>query len=315
VIALGYLLVDSPGAVWLAYLSTAGLSFTSSFFQPAAAAAMPNLVERTELPIVGALGQTTFATTIFLGSILGGIVSQAFGRDVCFVLNSMSFLLSAFFISRATGQFSVDRRMAASGGMGLRILTEGARYLRENRVTRMYVLIKFCWSWVFGGMGLYAIFGLQVYGVGDAATSWLYSARGIGAFITPLFIGTIISLQDLGKLKKVIRIGLFISVIGYSIFALSTVPWQGMLGTFLGHAGGALVWTFSNVIVQGSAPDHVRGRVLALDSVITSSVMASAALISGFVATQTGNPHIGGLATVAMSAIGATIWLIMARKD
>jgi predicted MFS family arabinose efflux permease len=275
---------------------------------------MPNLATREELPFVGTLGQTTFATTIFVGSMLGGFVAQVFGRDICFVLNSLSFLVSAFFIARAKGTFNVDRRMAASGGMGLRILTEGARYLKENRITRTYVLVKLCWSWVFGGMGLYSIFGLQVYGVGDVATSWLYSARGIGAFITPLLIGSFISLQDHSKLKIAIRAGLFISLIGYSIFALSYSPWQGMLGTFLGHAGGALVWTFSNVIVQSSAPDHVRGRVLALDSVITSSVMAVAALIAGFVTTQTGNPHIGGMTTVAMSAIGATIWLIAARR-
>jgi predicted MFS family arabinose efflux permease len=313
VIALGYLLVDSPDRVWLAYTCTAGLSFLTAFFHPAASASMPNLVTSEELPLVGALGQTTFATTIFLGSVVGGAVAQLFGRDVCFIVNSASFLFSALFISRARGNFNVDRRMASSGGMGLRILTEGVRYLRENAVTRAYVLVKLYWSWIFGGMGLYSVFGLQVYGVGDAATSWLYAARGVGAFVTPLLVGTLFSLQDHIMLKRAIRVGLVLSILGYAIFSLSVVPWQGMLGTFLGHSGGALVWTFSGVIVQSSAPDHVRGRVLALDSVITSSVMAAAALICGFVATQTGNPHIGSLTTVLMSLIGALIWVFTAR--
>ncbi len=310
--ALTFLLVREPNQVWIAFAATAALSFTSAFFYPASSAAMPNLATREELPLVGALGQTTFATTIFIGAMLGGAAAHWFGRDVCFVLNSLSFLISAFFISRAKGAFNVDRRMVASGGMGWRILTEGARYLKENPVTRAYVLIKLCWSWVFGGIGLYSVFALQVYGTGDVATSWLYTSRGVGAFITPLVFGTLFSLQQHDKLKVAIRAGLIISIVGYTIFALSTSVWQGMIGTFLGHAGGALVWTFSNVIVQASAPDHVRGRVLALDSVMMSSVLAVSSLIAGAVATAT-DPHIGALTTVAISTCGALLWLALAR--
>jgi predicted MFS family arabinose efflux permease len=312
VIALTYFLVDTPDRVWLAYLATGLLSFTSAFFNPASAAAMPNLATREELPLVGALGQTTFATTIFVGAMLGGAVAQWFGRDVCFVLNSASFLLSAFFIARAKGRFNVEPGRAASGGMGWRILTEGARYVRENPLTRAYVLIKLCWSWVFGGMGLYSIFALQIYGVGDAATSWLYAARGVGAFVMPLVFGTLFSLHQHDKLKIAIRAGMFVSIAGYTIFALSTQAWQGMIGTFLGHAGGALVWTFSNVIVQSSAPDHVRGRVLALDSVIMTSVLATSSLLAGAVATYT-NPHIGALSTAVIALVGAVVWLFAAR--
>jgi MFS family permease len=313
VIALLYLLVDSPDRVWLAYLATGSLSFVSAFFYPATSASMPNLASREELPLVGTLGQTTFATTIFLGSVLGGAVSQTFGRDVCFVLNALSFVVSAFFIARAKGQFNVDKRLASSGANGLRIIFEGARYLKENINTRTYVFVKLGWSWVFGGMGLYSVFALGVYGVGDIATSWLYAGRGIGAFISPLLFSTLFGVQDHAKLKRAIRAGLFISLFGYLLFGLSNVPWQGIIGTFFGHGGGALVWTFSGILVQSSTPDHVRGRVMALDSVITSGVMAIANLLAGFVAAQTGNPHIGALSTVALSAVGALIWLVWSR--
>lgn len=126
-------------------------------------------------------------------------------------------------------------------------------------------------------------------------------------------IGSIITLQNHAKLKVAIRAGLFISVIGYVIFALSIAPWQGMIGTFLGHAGGSLVWTFSGMLVQAGTPDRVRGRVLALDSVITSGVMALANLVAGAVAAYTGDPHIAGLTTAGISLVGACIWLWAAR--
>lgn len=181
-IALSFLFVTTPDRVWLAYLGTAGLSFVSAFFYPAASAAMPNLVRRDELPVVNALGQSTFATSIFIGAALGGAVSQAFGREACFVLNALSFVLSALSISRATGVFNVDSRVAMAGASAMRLLTEGARYLRTDPTVRSYVLVKLAWSWVFGGMGLYSVFALDVYHVGDIATSWLYFARGVGLF-------------------------------------------------------------------------------------------------------------------------------------
>ncbi len=312
-LALTYLLVDAPNMVWLAYVATALLSFTSAFFNPASSAAMPNLATRDELPLVGALGQTTFATTIVVGSMIGGAAAQLLGRDVCFIINSASFLLSAWFISRARGHFNSPGATAASAGMGVRILTEGARYVRAHATTRAFVLIKLAWAWTFGGVGLYSIFALKVYEIGDAATSWLYAARGVGAFITPLLFGTLFSLHEHDVLKRAIRVGMFVSIAGYAVFAFSTNVWIGMLGTFIGHAGGALVWTFSNVIVQASAPDHVRGRVMALDSVIMSSVLAFSALLAGAIATAT-DPHIGALSTTAMALVGALIWVVASRR-
>jgi MFS family permease len=311
--ALTYLVVDSAELVWLAYAATAALSFTSAFFNPASSAAMPNLATREELPLVGALGQTTFATTIVVGSMLGGAAAQLLGREICFLINAASFLLSAFFIARARGRFNAPGATAASAGMGIRILTEGARYVRSHATTRAFVLIKLAWAWTFGGVGLYSIFALKVYDMGDAGTSWLYAARGVGAFITPLLFGTLFSLHEHDVLKKAIRAGMFVSIAGYAIFALSNNVWIGMAGTFVGHAGGALVWTFSNVIVQASAPDHVRGRVMALDSVIMSSVLAFSALLAGAIASAT-DPHIGALSTVCMALVGAVIWMAASRK-
>jgi hypothetical protein len=52
---------------------------------------------------------------------------------------------------------------------------------------------------------------------------------------------------------------------------------------------------------------------MALDSVITSGVMAVSSLLAGFIAAQTGNPHIGGLSVVALSVLGVAIWFVWAR--
>ena len=103
----------------------------------------------------------------------------------------------------------------------------------------------------------------------------------------------------MGRLKNVIRIGLVISVAGYLVFATSGTLLQGSIGVFFGHFGGAMVWTFSNLILQTTTPDRLRGRVLALDGVAQSSVIAFSNVIAGTVATLY-YPQLGAEVVVIM---------------
>ncbi len=313
-IALSYLFVQSVDTVWIAYAATVGLSVGASFFNPASSAALPNLTTKEELPLANALGQSTFASMLFVGALIGGVVSAVFGRNVAFVLNACSFFLSAVFISRTRGKFNATTNTnIVSGGGALRVLADGFVYLKDNLEARAYVLIKFAWSWIFGAMGLYSVYALNIYRIGDIGTSWLFAARGVGAFISPIIVGTLFALTNTTRLKQVIRIGLVISVTGYLIFALSNTVYVGALGAFAGHFGGAMVWTFSNLILQSSTPDRLRGRVLALDGVSQSAVIAMANVIAGSIATVS-DPHLGALSVVLMGIVGAVIWLVAAWK-
>lgn len=314
-IALTYLFVRSPEMAWMAYAATVGLSLGASFFNPASSAALPNLTTREELPLANTLGQSTFASMLFVGALIGGLVTHLFGREVAFVMNSASFFVSALFISRARGRFNAPRGPGVIAGAGAaRVLTEGFRYLRENATARSYVLVKLAWSWIFGAMGLYSVYALTIYQAGDIGTSWLYAARGVGAFISPILVSTLIPLTELHRLRNVVRLGLFISVAGYFIFALSGTMGMGALGAFTGHFGGALVWTFSVLVLQMTTPDRVRGRVLALDGVTQSLVIATSNLIAGMIAVVA-SPELGALTVVTIGAVGSVIWIIATWKS
>ena len=174
IIALSYLLIGDASLVWIAYAATAGLSIGGAFFSPAASAALPNLVSKAELPVANALWQSTFASMLLIGAAIGGGVTHLFGRKVAFIMNSLSFLGSAFFIWRVQGRFSAVGGKQLLSGMGtLRVLTEGFRYLKENRFPRTYALVKPAFSWVFGAISLYPAYALTIYNIGDIGTSWL----------------------------------------------------------------------------------------------------------------------------------------------
>ena len=313
IIALSYLLIGDASLVWIAYAATAGLSIGGAFFSPAASAALPNLVSKAELPVANALWQSTFASMLLIGAAIGGGVTHLFGRKVAFIMNSLSFLGSAFFIWRVQGRFSAVGGKQLLSGMGtLRVLTEGFRYLKENRFPRTYALVKPAFSWVFGAISLYPAYALTIYNIGDIGTSWLYVGRGLGAFISPLIVAALTSLTNLKSLTRSIRLGVFITIFGYTVFAFSREPIMGMIGTFFGHFGAALVWTFSKMILQSTTPDYVRGRVLALDDVMMSLVTSGGNIIVGTVASIYA-PQTAALTAVGLSLMGALVWLVAAR--
>ncbi|MDW8053533.1 MAG: MFS transporter [Anaerolineae bacterium] len=312
-VGLSYLMVRDPSTVWLAYLATAGLSFGAAFVQPALLAATPNLVTPEELPTANALNQSTFATTLFLGSFLGGVVAQALGRETAFVLNALSFWASALFISRVRAPFSSARDHAATSATTLRLLVEGVQYLARNVTARTYVSVKLAQPISFGAISLFSAYALFVYDVGDIGTSWLYAARGLGAFFGPLLVNTLLAPDRRDVLRWLVKGGLLVNAAGYTLFALSTHLWQGVLSVLLAHLGAACVWTFSTVILQASTPDHYRGRVMALDSVTFSVAYSASVLVTGAIAAAFG-PQVGALAAALSGGACGLLWIIATWK-
>ncbi|MEJ2011237.1 MAG: MFS transporter [Anaerolineales bacterium] len=117
-VVLGFLLVRSAGDVWLLYLLTAvQLAITGIFF-PTRNAVLPDLVTRAELGTANTLTSVTWSIMLAVGAALGGLVAGGWGFQPAFIVDSLTFLLSAMFISRiaythAPGEVSADLRPAA----------------------------------------------------------------------------------------------------------------------------------------------------------------------------------------------------------
>lgn len=312
-IGLSYLLVRDPGAIGLAYFATAGLSFGAAFVQPALLAATPNLVSSEELPTANALNQSTFATTLFLGSFLGGVIAQALGREAAFVLNALAFWLSAWLVSRVRAPFSSAATVVQAQVNPLRLLADGVRYLARDATARTYVSVKLVQPIAFGAISLFSAYALFVYGVGDIGTSWLYAARGLGAFFGPLAANTLLAPDRRDVQRWLVKGGLLVNATGYALFALSGELWQGVLSVLLAHLGAACVWTFSTVILQASTPDHYRGRVMALDSVTFSVAYSASALVTGAVAAAFGL-QAGALTAALLGGVCGLLWIIVTWK-
>src|ERR1700692_3324875 len=97
-IVLCMLLIRSKEMVWLVYPLLMVETLLAAFFEPARSAVIPNIVERENIVVANNLSSTTWSVNLMLGATLGGVVAALLGRDAVFLLNALSFLVSAALI-------------------------------------------------------------------------------------------------------------------------------------------------------------------------------------------------------------------------
>jgi MFS family permease len=311
-VAMLLLFVNSADTLWIAYIVVATLSIGEAIFGPAIAAAQPNLCKPHELAAANALQQSTWASVSMLGAFVGGIVTLYFGRETAFIVNALSFALSAYFILRVRGQFNAPGQ--STGRLSFAALTEGARFLWKMPTILGMSLAKTIFSITFATAGLYSVFSYDVYQLGDVGTSWLYAARGTGSFLGPMLLPIVFQPKTLRDFFLVMCGGFVISILGYTAWGISPFAVLGALGIFIGHLGSGNLWTSSRIYVQRETPDALRGRVMALDMVGFTLIMGLFGPIWGFVA-QRSSPSSGVLLSTSITAALAVLWVIlMARR-
>lgn len=264
------LLVRSREHVWLVYVIMACTMTASGFFEPARTATIPNVTSAEELMPANAVSAATWSAMLAVGASVGGLVTYLFGRDVVFVLNSLSFFASAAFIGQtrydATPPHS-DPRHGFKEISGLTDLIDGLKYVRRERHVAALMCVKAGWGLAGGVLLLLTVFGQRVFPVGvdsAAGIGILYGARGIGAGIGPIAIRWMLG-QDARTLRRTIGPAFF--MVGAFYIALAGAPSLPIaaLAVLLAHFGGSILWVFSTVLLQMEVPDRFRGRVFAAE--------------------------------------------------
>src|ERR1035437_692466 len=165
------------------------LMLASPFFTSGRAAILPSIATREELHTANSLTQTTQWTTLSLGAFLGGAAVTQFGFRLAFVVNSLSFLVSALCISRLflPGRGFRPPRTSVTESDVVRPwheYVEGLRYMRSRPLILGIGMIAVGWA-TGGGAAqiLFSIFGEMVFHRGPAGIGTLWGCAGIGLLI------------------------------------------------------------------------------------------------------------------------------------
>jgi MFS family permease len=309
VLALGYLLVDSPDEIWLAYVLTAGIGAFTAMFEPTTNAAVPNLVDPEDLPAANVLMGSAWGTMLAVGGALGGIVAATLGRDAAFVGDALSFAVSALLIVGIRRRFAEERTGEHPSIRAA--VVDTVRYARLDR--RVFALLSVKAGFGLGGgiMALLPLVALNVFRAGDRGTGILLAARGIGALLGPFLARRFT--RNLRSLYAAIGVSFAVYGISYGVVSLSPVFWFAAAFVLSAHLGGGAQWTLSTYGLQRIVPDAIRGRVFSFDFGLATLSFSVSILLGGFVADQAG--PLAAIAVLAgISGTWAIVWTALTAR-
>ena len=294
IVVLGFLVVGITGQIWLFYLLTIIQFALSALFTPARSAVVAMVVARRELVTANALDSFTWSTMLALGAFLGGVVAAVFGAETAFVLDALTFVLSAWFISRIVLKVAVHEGAEQSQG-GWLDFVDGFRYLWARPYLLILSLIKATGSLVWGAVNVLEVSfadnvfpltlfplaaALRIEDGGTASLGIIYVVSGLGTGLGPLFMR-----RALGSRPPRLILGATIGMVlvAAGIWGLGTASTFGLflLATLVRTVGSGTMWVFSAVLLQIVVPDRYRGRVFAFEFAMLTLTQSISILLAG----------------------------------
>ena len=286
VVVLGFLFVRRADQLWIVYVLTVFQLGLSTFFEPAKTAAIPSIVEDRELVAANAISSVTWSAMLTLGAAIGGWITSLFGTDVAFVLDAVTYLVSAALIAsiRLPKRQKRERQKLSLGRLlGITETIEGMRYVKDRPRVLALLLVKPAWGLGGGILTLLAVFGERIFPVGKNAAGGigvLFAARGIGTAVGPI-VARRLSGEGDRRMQASIGIAFLIGGVFYIAFGSATSFVLALIVLGIAHCGGSILWVFSTVLLQRSVEDKFRGRVFAAELALLTLTMAASNYTTG----------------------------------
>lgn len=286
ILVLGFILIKSGDLLWLAYLITALQMVFSAIFEPAKTSSIPNVTTPSELVVANILSAASWSIIFTTGMAIGGFATAYLGTDMVFLMNGLTYVLSAFFIYRAViPQKEMSDREKYDNRNPLTGIIEGFRFIQSNPQVMRPVFAKATFSMSLGALiYMLIIVAEEVLLMGSIGLGILYAARGIGTGLGPV-VGRRLFRRESGWIRA---IGFFMICTGVMYLIASFMGSVIFMALFIlaAHMASGSNWVFSTVLLQRRAPDLYRGRVFSTEWLLftlTQSVSVTiAALILQF---------------------------------
>jgi MFS family permease len=289
-LSLSALIFLRPSAVdlalaWLFAVLIVTATITA-FFEPAISAAIPDLVPQSRLARANSLGQLSFQLSVFIGQGIGGTLFRLLGAPALFLINGLSYLVSATsesFISIPQVVSDTSTSWKEEFACFKRETVKGFRHVwRTDGLREMVFVSVFL---VFFTTPVIVLLPFYVEDFLGARADWygfMLAAYGAGSLIGYLTAGTL-RLSGRARGRWMIAF-IILQAAGYGLLGLIRDPVTALAFALLGGATGGFVTVHITTILQITTPGEMRGRVFGVLATISNSLAPVAMGLAGVVA-------------------------------
>jgi len=296
--------------VWHIFVLAALLGVVNAFDIPGRQAFLVDMVGKEDLMNAIALNSSMFNGARVVGPAVAGILVARFGEGWCFFANGASY--TAVIAGLMLMNVHAPGRLSAKTSP-LEHIIEGFQFVNRTAPIRALLLLLGLVSVVgmpyvvlmpifadrvlhHGGQELASLIGS--HDLGAVRLGILMGATGVGALLGALTLAVRSGVKGLSKWVTVCCAGFGISLM---LFAFSKSFWLSVLlllpvGYFI-----MLQMASSNTLIQVMVPDELRGRTMAVYSMMFMGMGPIGALLGGALSDRLGAPltvAMGGLASV-----------------
>ena len=269
-----------------------------AFIGPIVPSMIPKIVKIENLANAITLNQATFLTAAVCGHAVGGLLISFITLKWTIVVIVTLVTLASFFFWKVSPQESEHNKKEVKVWESMR---EGISYIYKTKEILGAISLDM-FAVLFGGaVAMIPVYAADILKVGAEGFGFLNAASDIGSMCIIVFLALVPLRKNQGKILLV-AVGAFgLCIIG---FGLST--WYFLSFAFLmlsGMVDGISV-VIRGTIVQLKTPDHIRGRVLSVNSIFIMSSNEMGQFESGVAAKLMGvvrSVVFGGIMTVAIS--------------
>lgn len=284
--------------------------FARGFYSPTAFSFLFQLVEKGQLTKASTLNSSAWQIAAIAGPALGGLLYAAVGITYTFwsvLFFTVIALLMLFQIkSKPVIVPEVKEKISER-------IKEGVKFVFDNKVVLSAISLDL-FAVLFGGaVALLPVFADEILKTGPEGLGLLRAAPSMGASIIMIWLSVRKQLGKPGVVLLYCVAGFGVCMIG---FALSTSFILSMVLLFLSGAFDSVSVVVRGNILQLETPDHMRGRVSAVNTMFIGSSNEIGAFESGLAARLLGTVSsvvFGGCMTLGV--VGFTAWKAKKLKN
>ena len=281
---LAGLTISGRVQIWEVLALAVVLGCINAFDMPARQAFIVEMASKEDLLNAISLNSSMFNAARVVGPGVAGLLLSWLGEGVCFLLNAISFI--AVIISLLLMRLQPFRRSVSESPWDH--LMEGFRYA-WNTLHIRYLLMLLGAGTLAGvpALVLMPFFANDILGRGARGLGILLAAMGVGALIGTLVLARRSSTAGLVRVVLFGSFGLGASLVALAVsrnFYLSII-----IMVALGFATLRQLAS-TNTLIQTLIPDHLRGRIMALYTVVVVGLGPFGSLLAGATAHRYGPP-------------------------
>jgi predicted MFS family arabinose efflux permease len=285
----------------------------STFFGPARQATIASAVPRDDLLAANSLSQLSFQLAKILGPALGGVLVAAVGPRPAFMVDAVTFLVSAAFIARLPNIAPTARTQEGTEQPRFwREFREGFSCLLHRRSLSMAVasnsaavLIVFTFDSLGAlalrelGLGA-ALFGLTIGGIGLGTAAGAVAIGQWGKRVHPF------ATMGAGQIGG----GLVVALFGVAVMLHTRGTGAWVIAYVLIGLAAAAVFVPYGYVVQVETPPGLLGRVFATAGGIQNAVLLLAPIVGAAIAELWGVGFVFAAAGIALALLGLVVFFL-----